>query len=202
MLEQLELAVCALGKDRCAEGLHDLLDGNILVGELITGRTVGIKVSDRLLLADFVWPGKGRLTYQTSPKAPIPTGCRSEYLWGCELVAVGHDGANCEAGHPENLYLEVISNVVPKICARTNSAMMNDLFEDSLEMYLVGREKREEKSLLQRCDQMLRRSLRGRSFVSWRRRRGNTRGDRREGRALRKGRSKCCRKSQRDRDAR
>lgn len=40
VLEQLEFSVGALGKDRCAKGLHDLLDGNILVRELIARRAV------------------------------------------------------------------------------------------------------------------------------------------------------------------
>jgi hypothetical protein len=38
MLEKLQLAVCALGKDRSAEGLHDFLDRHGLAGELILGR--------------------------------------------------------------------------------------------------------------------------------------------------------------------
>ena len=38
MLQELELSVGALGEDGCAEGLHDLLDGDILVGELIASR--------------------------------------------------------------------------------------------------------------------------------------------------------------------
>jgi hypothetical protein len=37
MLEQLQFAVCALRQDRSAEGLHDLLDGHGLAGELILG---------------------------------------------------------------------------------------------------------------------------------------------------------------------
>lgn len=40
VLEQLELTVCALGEHRSAEGLHDLLDGDILAGKLISGGTV------------------------------------------------------------------------------------------------------------------------------------------------------------------
>lgn len=43
----------------------------------------------------------GRIAYQTRPNAPMPTGWRSEYR-------------------------DVISNVVPKIWARTNSAMVGD----------------------------------------------------------------------------
>ena len=35
VLEKLQLTVCTLGENRCAEGLHDLLDGDILVGELV-----------------------------------------------------------------------------------------------------------------------------------------------------------------------
>lgn len=38
VLEQLELTVGPLGKDGGAEGLHDLLDSNVLVGELVPGR--------------------------------------------------------------------------------------------------------------------------------------------------------------------
>lgn len=37
VLEQLQLTVGPLGQDGCAEWLHDLLDGNILVGELVSG---------------------------------------------------------------------------------------------------------------------------------------------------------------------
>lgn len=37
VLEQLELTVCSLGENGSAEGLHNLLDGNILVGKLVTG---------------------------------------------------------------------------------------------------------------------------------------------------------------------
>ena len=64
-------------------------------------------------------------SYQTNPKAPIPTGWRSEYLW--HQVS---DKAKPKRPMPffrgakrSTTYLEVISKVVPKICARTNSAM-------------------------------------------------------------------------------
>lgn len=40
VLEELELTVCALGQDGGAEGLHDLLDGDILVCQLIAGGAV------------------------------------------------------------------------------------------------------------------------------------------------------------------
>lgn len=38
MLEQLQLTVRPLSEHRRAEGLHDLLDGDILVGELVSRR--------------------------------------------------------------------------------------------------------------------------------------------------------------------
>lgn len=39
VLEQFQLTVGPLGQDGGAEGLHDLLDGNILAGELVSGGT-------------------------------------------------------------------------------------------------------------------------------------------------------------------
>lgn len=48
VLEQLELSVCTLRQNRCAEGLHDLLNSNILVGELIAGGAATCRVS--------IWP--------------------------------------------------------------------------------------------------------------------------------------------------
>lgn len=57
--------------------------------------------------------------YQTRPNAPMPTGWRSEYLFHAStqgaLSASYRDGATS---------LEVISNVVPKIWARMNSAIL------------------------------------------------------------------------------
>ena len=35
MLEEFQFTICALGEDRRAEGLHDLLDGNGLACELV-----------------------------------------------------------------------------------------------------------------------------------------------------------------------
>jgi hypothetical protein len=82
VLQQLELAVSALGQDWSAEGLHDLLDGDGLAGELVLCRAA-VAVSGR----------RGRRrharaeTYQTRPKAPMPTGCRSVYLLGEKSVS-------------------------------------------------------------------------------------------------------------------
>jgi hypothetical protein len=77
VLEQLELTVCALCEHRCAERLHDLLDCDILVGKLIPGRAVA-KGTVSVGCAGSVGTSKG--AYQTRPKAPMPTGWRSEYL--------------------------------------------------------------------------------------------------------------------------
>ena len=38
MLQQLQLPICSLGKHGSAKWLHDLLDGNILVGKLVSRR--------------------------------------------------------------------------------------------------------------------------------------------------------------------
>ena len=73
VLKQLEFSVCALRKHRRAEGLHDLLDGHRLSGELVLGRAVpGIRT---LFLHK-----PDVCTYHTRPKAPMPTGWSSAYL--------------------------------------------------------------------------------------------------------------------------
>jgi hypothetical protein len=38
VFKQLQLAICALGQNWCAEGLHDFLDSNGLTGKLVLGR--------------------------------------------------------------------------------------------------------------------------------------------------------------------
>lgn len=78
VLEQLQLSIGTLGKNRSAEGLHDLLDRNGLSGQLIARRAIGERFRSaftnfRIIRCSFI-------TYQTRPKAPMPTGCRSEYL--------------------------------------------------------------------------------------------------------------------------
>lgn len=42
VLQQLQLAVCSLGEDRCAKWLHDLLDGYALAGKYIFGGAGGL----------------------------------------------------------------------------------------------------------------------------------------------------------------
>lgn len=83
MLQQLQFPVGSLRQHWSAERLHNLLDGDRLGSQLIPSRAS--KVSHA------VAPGDPKhVTYQTRPKAPMPTGCRSTYL-------------------------DVISKVVPKI---------------------------------------------------------------------------------------
>jgi hypothetical protein len=60
-------------------------------------------------------------SYQTRPNAPIPTGWRSEYLQH-QSVSDREQHRSISSASPA--YLDVISKVVPKIWARTNSAMM------------------------------------------------------------------------------
>ena len=45
MLEEFELSVCALRQHRCAERLHDLLDGDILSCELVFGGAGELELS-------------------------------------------------------------------------------------------------------------------------------------------------------------
>lgn len=57
VLEQLQLTVCALGEDRRAEGLHDLLDGHRLAGQLVLCGTAG-RVSLGAAMEE-AWRGHG-----------------------------------------------------------------------------------------------------------------------------------------------
>jgi hypothetical protein len=45
VFEQLQLSVCSLGQDRCAEGLHNLLDSDRLSCELIFGRAACVGIA-------------------------------------------------------------------------------------------------------------------------------------------------------------
>jgi hypothetical protein len=72
MLQKLQLSVCALGQDRGAEGLHNLLDSHGLASELVLGRAAPLSI--------FASGSTVKKSYQTRPKAPMPTGCRSVYL--------------------------------------------------------------------------------------------------------------------------
>lgn len=104
VLEQLQFPIGALREDRGAEWLHNLLDSNILVGKLVPGGAVGRakSISTHVEVGPKVEPGGGRRvgerTYQTRPKAPMPTGWRSEYLvagQGMDAARVGGSDGLC-----------------------------------------------------------------------------------------------------------
>jgi hypothetical protein len=64
---------------------------------------------------------EGLKPYQTSPKAPIPTGCKSVYL---QIHHVTIE-LSFSSRKKREAYRLVISKVVPKIWARTNSAILD-----------------------------------------------------------------------------
>lgn len=55
MLQQLQLTVSPLGQDRSAEGLHNLLDRNMLSCELILGRAGGAVRTAFAQIIGFYW---------------------------------------------------------------------------------------------------------------------------------------------------
>jgi len=87
MLKKLQFAVCSFGQDGGAEGLHNLLDCHGLAGELVFRRTALMSVFGRHAAQ---WQ-----TYQTRPKAPMPTGCRSVYLQQTSVQRVLGAQAGC-----------------------------------------------------------------------------------------------------------
>jgi len=143
VLQQLEFSVCALGQYGCTEGLHDLFHGDGLAGQLIPRRAVRSSASGR------VSRSSGHIPHQT--KAPIPTGCKSVYLQHRQFLCVS-------PRHGPGAYLLVISKVVPKIWARTNSAMMGrgSIRVDSVETQPMRTERQSQVEHAQsdRCRQM------------------------------------------------
>ena len=105
MFEEFQFSICPLWQDWCRKWFHNLFDRHSLTSELISGRTDHISPWNHTF---------NTFTHHTRPKAPIPTGCKSVYL-------------NCVSSSPaqfSSTYLEVISKVVPKIWALTNSAIL------------------------------------------------------------------------------
>lgn len=80
-------------------------------------------------------------TYQTRPKAPIPTGCSSVYLKNDQLPFSNRSIDLLFRKICAKAYRLVISKVVPKIVARTNSAILEDreaaLFFLSVGFYFI-----------------------------------------------------------------
>jgi hypothetical protein len=73
VLEQLELAEGSFGENWSAEWLHDFFDGHGLAGDLILGGTGEVRPWNKR---------KADWAHQTRPKAPMPTGWSSVYLFG------------------------------------------------------------------------------------------------------------------------
>ena len=99
MLEQLQFSVCALGQDRRAEGLHDLLDGHGLARELILGRAARNQHANGTLSAKDERTKRGQ-------RRPYP-------LAAGQCTFAMSAGPISQCGVPAHLL--VISNVVPKI---------------------------------------------------------------------------------------
>ena len=73
VLQKLEFSIGSFGQHRSREWFHNLLHGNGLTGQLILCRALYV-VREATTGRLHVCP------YQTRPKAPIPTGCKSVYL--------------------------------------------------------------------------------------------------------------------------
>lgn len=126
MLQQFQLSIRSLRQNRRTKRFHDLLHGDRLRCQLIPRRT-----SDSNYASAPNCPASSRRcrgcergwSYQTSPKAPIPTGCSSVYLGRsqCDSQRIKARGGSVH----QVPYLLVISKVVPKICARMNSAILD-----------------------------------------------------------------------------
>ena len=116
MLQQLQLTVCPLREHGGAEGLHDLLDGDGLAGELVLGRAA----------RTHAYRSATRLATYFS-RTSIPYEAKGAHSDGLQVgVPVRSRSAARLQGewHWSTANLLVISNVVPKIWARTNSAML------------------------------------------------------------------------------
>lgn len=81
MLEQLQLAIRPLSEYRRAKGLHNLLDGDILVGELVSRRAI--------------WRGRGK-----SQLACIPNANPRKQREGRQLTTQGQTLPCPRAGGP------------------------------------------------------------------------------------------------------
>ena len=110
VLEQLQFSICSLRKYGSAERLHDFLHGHGLSSELVFCRTASLVSS------------------QASPSCRLGLTRQGRRL-PCRPAEVQHIYFSCQRiVHIPLLsmpaHLLVISKVVPKICARTNSAIV------------------------------------------------------------------------------
>ena len=110
VLEELQLSVCPLRKYWRAEGLHNFLDGDSLARQLILG---GASADLSVLSLDCF---RNFLPDETK-------GSHAHRLQVCVPTDFVSNMSACQEGA---IYLLVISKIVPKIWARTNSAMLGD----------------------------------------------------------------------------
>lgn len=109
VLEQFQLSVSTLREDGGAERFHYFLDCDGLTRELVFGRAINpISVSSST--------GACMILYQTRPKAPMPTGCKSVYLSSCQQLQdcipnnLGIPACDLEGG-PEDLSTHELRHV-------------------------------------------------------------------------------------------
>jgi hypothetical protein len=127
VLEQLQLTVCALGQDGRAEGLHNLLDCDRRSSELILGRAVPVVSACPFVSSpefDSPYKPEGSHTHRLQIRVPVVavSPCYSCFL----PSSLSTPFSRTRAKRLSCPYLLVISKVVPKIWARTNSAMVKD----------------------------------------------------------------------------
>lgn len=116
VLQELQLAVCSLCENRSAERLHNLLDSDILVCELISCRAVG-----NHWLVKAALPCYGCIMGSlTKPNQTLPY----QRVGGQNIYNTYQHTEMALLSPMAATYLDVISNVVPKIWARTNSAIV------------------------------------------------------------------------------
>ena len=110
MFEQFQLSIGSFGKDRSAEGFHYLLYSDSLTRELVLGRAICCVSNPQSMRVQHL---------HTKPARRLP--CLPA-AGRCTCLSVNENSRL--PLRPRIVYLLVISKVVPKIWARTNSAMM------------------------------------------------------------------------------
>jgi hypothetical protein len=100
VLKKLEFTICSLGQDWGAEGFHNLLYGHILSSEQVFSRAMHIES----VSAD----------HQTE-RRHIPDETKCAHANGLKIRIPARVSEPTAAPHDDPAYLDVISNVVPKI---------------------------------------------------------------------------------------
>ena len=134
VLQKLQLSIRTLGEDWSAERLHDLLDSNILVCQLVACRAIEVSrlassplpYSPRFPFSVWFWRkgGGGVRTRQDQMRPCRQAVDLNTYISRRQRFSKLEEK---EEWLSSSSYLEVISKVVPKIWARTNSAIFKVL---------------------------------------------------------------------------